>query len=85
MKKFEIGPTSLLLDPHTKIEDLCILDRYVLDSTRASDNLQQFLDLRKEGDELKSWSWNGGPLCGRGGLCIVRDGKPIYAYATWMS
>lgn len=79
MSKYEVKEGSLLLEPNTRIGEF-------KDSLLTEEQLRDdFKQLVQEGDELKSWSWYGGPLFARGGVCIVRDGKPVYAYGVWMS
>lgn len=42
-------------------------------------------ELMLEGDEFGDWTWYLNPLCARGGYCIIRDGKPVYAKGVWLS
>lgn len=41
--------------------------------------------LMLDGDEFGEWEWYLGPLCARGGYCIIRDGKPVYVKGVWLS
>ena len=90
-KEFELTEDSLLFHPAVwfqwlKDEDAVIkyvqLDKFIKDDDKQ--RFLRFLDLIKDGESFYVWSYDA-PLAGRGGVCIFRNNRPIYAYLTWLS